>query len=589
MKTFSTMAARLVLVFALLGTVISAQAQYSVTGPVCQGSTAAVAYSYTMNPSETFSNWDTRGDIAISNPLSSGNVYTITVTSTGPGRGKLIFYSSAGGCGPTPHDLIINKTFPQPADSQFLGPDCVELGKTYGFVVPPLVSTPALINAQIGIDTYTWGTDAGAFPGNFAVDYSGDHSALALTLPTAGFTGNSLTLRVTIGGCNTAYMTKTIYVKPRTVTLIPGGAASCKTDFSAFTFTFSVETGVTYVWNGIPTGWSLSLPNSTPVAGGVTYATAGTQTATITPNSAVVADISVTAKNSGGGECAASTSNAFRVSRQLTTTNNPITPSLTGCLTPGASVTFTVASSLLPANTIFDWQLPAGWPTTTDTDNSITVTVPANVQAGDVTVRVAGCGTGGSTLPVKVSGENGCSASTYLIERYGSQKKYFEVTNPNNPGCEQGTGAGISYEWSSTNNPNPQHITISTPYVTFANAEVVGQSVNVIIRNSANCLEVNVGGTVNRMALGSTSATSSAEPLVAYPNPAGNELHVDLDLKKGAAQLMLTDMLGRTVQQTSTKEAHTRLDVREVPTGTYTLRAVLPDGKSVGKTVQVKH
>lgn len=588
------MAARLVLVFALLGIVSSAQAQFSVGSPTCQGSTTSVAYSYTIPFGEAFDHWETRGDITISGSSSVSNVYTATVASTGPGRGRLTLFSTTGGCGAIPHHLEINKTFPQPDNSKLVGPSCVVLGEPAGFVVaPPIISTPALINAQIGIDTYDWdvtrpGPVNSGFPAGSGLDFSGDHSAVSLTLPTT-FTGNSYELRVKVGACNpnSSYMTKTIYIKPQTPVLtVTNGNATCKNDQLPFTFSFSVQTGVKYTWNGIPSGWTIVLPNSTISGSGVTYATAGTQTATITPNDLRVADISVTASNASGGSCASSPSDVFRVTRQLTTADNGITASANGCLTPGSSVTFSF-NHTLPSNTLFEWILPNNWTPTSSTSNSITVIV--GTSPGNVTARVAGCGAGGTVKAVTVSGDNGCLASSYSIDRYGPKRVYFEVANLFSTSCDQGTGPGISYEWSSTNNPNPLHTTITTPYVTFANAEVIGQSVSVIIRNANTCLEVNVGGTVNRTALGSTSATSSTEPLLAYPNPAGNELHVDLDLKKGAAQLMLTDMLGRTVQQTSTKEAHTRLDVRAVPTGTYTLRAVLPDGKSIGKTVQVKH
>jgi len=57
----------------------------------------------------------------------------------------------------------------------------------------------------------------------------------------------------------------------------------------------------------------------------------------------------------------------------------------------------------------------------------------------------------------------------------------------------------------------------------------------------------------------------------------------------GEAALTLTDALGRTVQHATTKERSARLDVKALPEGIYTLRALLTTGKTITQQVIVKH
>ncbi len=613
MNTFIKTAKRLgTSAILLLGACLTAQAQSVAPTPATAAATAglcvpstATNYSYTFTGPGTLTGWYALGDFqVVTGQAATAN--PILVNSLGPGRGRIVAQYNSGGTCPQEKFYQVNKTFAQPINSLFLGPDCVELGKAYGFVLPPIVSTTALIDAKIGIDSYDWDANrpvGTGFPTGSALTFSGDRSAVSLTLPTT-FAGSSYELRAKIGGCNpaTPYMSKTIYIKPNTVVLsaVAGSPATCKTDNAPFSLSFIAQAGPTYTWNGLPAGWAItSAPNATLANGSYTYAAPGPQTITITPgnpNILAVADISVTAKNGASGvDCTMATSNVFRVTRQLNSTDNPINPVVPGCLTPGSTVTFSF-NHAFPLNTVFEWLLPTGWAPSTSTTNSATVIVGST--PGDVTARVLGCTTGGTVRTVAVKGSYACNPADYVITRFGGAMVYFEVTNPAAPTtmppsvCKPATGAGFTYEWSSTANPNPTHTTVTTPYISFPNPETIGNSVSVIIKNTnaANpCFELTVARPVNRMALGSSSPTAATDPMVAYPNPAGSELHIDLNGKKGTTQLVLTDALGRTVQQVTTTEGHTKLDVRSLPAGTYLLRATLPDGKSVGQPVQIQH
>ena len=76
--------------------------------------------------------------------------------------------------------------------------------------------------------------------------------------------------------------------------------------------------------------------------------------------------------------------------------------------------------------------------------------------------------------------------------------------------------------------------------------------------------------------------------MVAYPNPTGSELRVELPAQqKGATKLALLDAAGRRVLSTVTSNKQQLLDVRRLPDGIYTLQATLPNGKVLTQKVVV--
>ncbi|MBD2766549.1 T9SS type A sorting domain-containing protein [Hymenobacter sp. BT664] len=355
-------------------------------------------YTYQLGSNQTFVSWTTRGDVQVVGTYSSGNIYAADVIATDYGRGRIEANVSTGGCGATAYGLTVNKSFAKLADTAItIPPGCIEANKTYAFTVPPIVSSAAQIAAQIGIDSYTWV----GFPEGSKSTYSGDRSAVTVTMP-ASLSG-SFTVQVQIGTCNNGQiMQRTVNFQPTRPDLtLVAGTATCKTDLAAFTISYTPQPAVNYLWS-IPSGWTIS-PVGANTGVGVSYTSAQltaspTQTVTITPTTASIEDISVTAKY-GSGSCSETPSLPFRVTRQLTTAANPITVSPASCLTPGTSVTFSVANA--PANAALTWTLPgADWAITSSTATSIMATVGAS--GGNVTATASGC-TGGSVKSVDVS------------------------------------------------------------------------------------------------------------------------------------------------------------------------------------------
>jgi hypothetical protein len=602
---------RLALVMVIITAAFTSRAQ--VSGPTCipHPTVTNAQYTYTLGAGQTYSSWGTKGDLTVVSSSVSGTTYTANVQSTGFGRGQVIFYYTSGGCSPVPVPLSVNKTFSQ-SNATLLGPSCVVAGGAYGYIAsPPLVSTAAQISNNIGIDSYTWDLPTGA-----TAVYSGDHSAAVVTMP-ATFTTNRY-VRVTIGACNNAvteYLEIPLSTQPlKPLLSLASGAATCKDNLSAFTFSYNVQIGVNYTWS-LPNGWTISLPNtvSGTVSGlsgtTVSYSSAVAQTATITPSTATFGDVSVTAAYPTGG-CLASPSDVFHVTRQLTTATN-ITASPSGCLTPGSSVTFSFTNPF-PANTAFQWTLPtgSGWAITTNNGNSIVATV--GTGPGDVFAQVAGCNTGGSnTLHVDVTSNNGCSykindngCGVYQAVRSAplpvtnaclAEQYYFTITGP---------GPSFTPIASSPANTTSPLNNTANFYSPPSNVSVpAGSIVTVVATKASTCLRVvktlttaddYIPGVtcrgVNNPSDGGATSSPIGEQTVVYPNPAGSFLQVDLPVKKaGPSQLTLTDALGRVVLSTRTEEIRTKLDVRHVPAGIYTLRTTVPGGKEQAQTVVVQH
>jgi len=428
------------------------------------------------------------------------------------------------------------------------------------------------------------------------VAFSGDGSAATVTLP-AGFSGN-FDVAVTIGACNAGdaskRMTKTISSRPSApVIALTSGTTSCKTDLAAFTLSYQVQTGTNYLWR-IPSGWQIS-PAGANVGTGISYPSAGLQTVTITPTNTNADNVSVTAKFPNGSGCGASevASNSIQVTYQLTSANT-INISSTGCLAPGSSVNLAVGGT--SSNTSIQWSLPAGWAITSANPNDNSITASVGTAGGTITASAVGC-PGTVSRAVTVSGNGGCNPSSFAVER-GSTRYFYitDLTNPSNPSptcLPDGLGANpspITYTWTAGN--QTRTVVGGSSEVIFPIAVPSGTNVSVRIQNTLTCLDYVLTGSSLRP-LGnrqpSTAKRAASSSLSSYPNPAQDELNVDLTLPAGGeAQLFIVDLLGRTVQQSATRQEHTQVNVKALPKGTYLLRAILPDGKSISQKIQVQ-
>ena len=613
----------------LLGSCLTAAAQFNVASPACMAHTVSplttTTFSYTLTGAQVFSRWGVIGDISIPNTVGTvvGAMRSIAVTSTGFGKGRLALYVTSSGCSTeSAINLDINKLFaqstvlPMPTSVTFTGQSCVVAGQPYGYVVSsPLVSTAAQIAAGLA-DTYTWDIPTGA-----TAVFSGDKSAALITMP-ATFTTKRY-VRVAIGACNAANIATSFLEIPLTtqplkpVLAFVSGIVSCKADQMPFTLSYYAEAGVNYTWS-IPATWSITYSTGNTGANLVSsYALSGTQSVNITPGNATYGDIGVTASYSTGG-CGTTTALPYPITRQ-TTTANTITPSVSGCLTTGSNVTFSVNSGF-PQGTVYKWTLPAGWAATANSGSVITV--PVGTASGDVTVQVVPnplnfpnvvCNNAPpAKLAVTVSGPNGCGhqitigCGTYQDSRLSpvpltagciTTIHDWTITGP--------TGNLIASSATAPSSPNPYGATFlfSTYYPTTSIP--AGSVIRSIATNPGTCLRVvtttpptvadyipgvSCRGINPNPGNGGSSVSVLTEQAVVYPNPTGSLLQVNLPVKQaGTSRLTLTDALGRVVLTRTTEDTRTTLDVRHLPAGTYTLRTTVPGGKEQAQTVVIEH
>ena len=379
-------------------------------------------------------------------------------------------------------------------------------------------------------------------------------------------------------------MTKLISSRPSTPNIeVTAGTASCKNDLSGFTLQYNVQSGVNYLWR-IPSGWQIS-PAGANVGTGISYASTGVQTVTITPSNTNADNVSVTAKFPNGSGCGngEAVSNIIQVTYQLTAANTIGISNTSSCLTPGSSVTLSVGGT--SSNTSIQWSLPAGWliTSTNANDNSITATV--GTVGGTITASAVNC-PGTISRTVAVSGDNGCSYS-YAAVGCGALQLTSGVSTCL-PTYNSFSNPGVWYTFSSPNNPP-----VRQRGRTYApDNGLTNEVVTVKIENTSpgSCFEANFTlGPVTLAPCARPTSVGSSKPKEAvqvYPNPTAGRLNVDLPVRAGeASKLVLTDVAGRQQLLTTTKEARTSLDVSKLPQGVYTLRAELPNGKVLTQKV----
>ena len=582
--TFLTKTARCLALGAFfIGAGLSATAQ-TVTpasgSATCQVSPTATGLSYSFSTTTgTFSYWSTKGDLQIT---SSTTANPVTVQSTGFGRGQIIANYSVGGCTPIPVPYEVNKAFT--TSEPIVGPTCVLPNGTYTWSINPIISKADQIAAQIGIDRYTWTvTSSNTNTYNSLTSqlaqvgqYSGDFSAIRLVMPSDV---GAFTLQVQVGACNLPGPTITVTPTPPTPA-ISGPSCRPTSDVTPFTLTTTSQPGVLYTWN-VPPTWTISPANATT---GIT-ATGSTLSVTVTPD-ANGGDVTVTASN--GGACGSPTAK-YTLKRQLDPGVAQIT-NAPACFTIGTDVTLGV--SPVANNSTFTWTIPTGFIAVSGTPGTVPgtvvtpgpfITVRATGSAsGTISVTSDGCGSGVVSKVLRVNGNNGCS---YALSDLGCGT--IRLRSTSGTGC---LPAGTSYTWSSPSNPP---VTVTTNTYTFPNG-LSNETATVSISNTSNCLSATTTGVFNSSPSDCGNRASGGRvtkgDLSIYPNPTGGKLNVDLPLKVGEqAKLTVLDMAGRTMTQSTMKEARGNVDVSRLPEGVYMLHAQLPNGKVLTQKVIVRH
>ncbi len=506
------------------------------------------------------------------------------------------------------------------------GPTCVPVvnpSVVYS-VEPGVISTQNQIAAGIDIDKYTWTvtyTSGLAIGTNVPRITSGDGSTI--TIPQTSYTGpnaGSFKVAVKVGTCNT--------VQPDILVTLVGDLGASVSNFPACipigstastSFTLNTVAGVNYTLNTTIGLLSSTTPVVIPAANSIAITGTGNAvtvnlTGITTTNTGTVTISGV----GGNGNCFGTQTIVRQVTRQLVGGTNLITPV---CVTPNSTAVLTLSNApQATAGQAINWVVPtgAGWAITSGQGtNAITVTTGA--AAATITAQAGTCNNGGTGIISQAVGVSGpVSGCNLTISNSGGATPgcSFTASVPAAPCPLNNANRYTTWRLYDLSRPLPvsnqlvETVTVplnfqSTGSISFAyQTSIAGTArVEVDVVNTApggSCLRSTFGTSGldfvfcppggRAAAPGSSAAAKLARQEVrAYPNPSNGLLTVDLTPAEGTTQLSLVDALGRTVQTTTTDHARAALDVRGLPEGTYTLRAVRPGGKVLTQTVQVQH
>jgi len=142
--------------------------------------------------------------------------------------------------------------------------------------------------------------------------------------------------------------------------------------------------------------------------------------------------------------------------------------------------------------------------------------------------------------------------------------------------------AGLTYQWTLNGAVQPG---VSGPRFPAAGPALVGGTYTALAVSAAGgCLSA--ASAAVRVVLAVRDALPPGWAL--YPVPADAFLALELAPGTGPVQLALLDALGRVVRTTTTSTTRATLDVRNLPDGTYTLRAQTREGV-LTRPVLVQH
>jgi len=528
--------------------------------------------------------WRARGDIQLvdanNNPISSASGTVVRIRSTGYGKGRLDYAYDIQPVIPGPNGTYIScgssqtasidvyKTFT--STNTIIGPDCISPNQPVTFSTNPIVSTARQIAAEIGIDRYEWkinGVPLNALATiGWGLSYtSGDSSSITVTAP-ATIPGNPV-VSVAIGRCNTTPVNKTLSTKAN-APVFSGVVPSCIPTGNNTSFTLSVTNvpGVTYTWTN-NAGWEMSAPT---IAGGL-------NTVTFTPNGHA-AEVTVSAKTNGGCDPAVT---SHLITRQLTSGTNIINAS-TSCVTVGTAVTYTLANNV-PGNSSFTWTAPAGWTPTTATGTSATFTPTALAQPGGaITVKTSTCAAGISVVPVFTNQGTTFTLTSLPCGLYQVNSPGFDQTGAIYSwyldGVLQFTTTGIhnSYTYAPWTGTKTVSVTITKPNPSCLNATAA-------LPNSTRtpCPAARIGS----VEPAGTDLQSSVE---VFPNPALNEVTLQLPSPEQVKEISLLDVTGKVRKRLNTFQTSHTLLVNDLPSGTYVLQVKIGKQLVTKKVILLK-
>ncbi|MEI7981629.1 MAG: T9SS type A sorting domain-containing protein, partial [Bacteroidota bacterium] len=425
-------------------------------------------------------------------------------------------------------------------------------------------STGNVYSTQAGMTGYLWGMTAGG-----TITAGSGTNAITVTWNTTG--AKSVSVNYTnSNGCHAS--TPTVYnvtVNPLPVPTISGPVSVCKTSTGNV---YSTQTGMTgYLW-------SVS-------AGGTITAGLGTNTITVTWNTAGAQNVSVNYTNSNG--CRASNSTVLNVTVTALPGNPGNVSGPVQVIQQQTGVSYSVAQ--ITDATGYVWELPSGATLATG-ENTNTITVNFSVSAVSGNIRVHGtnfCGNGNlsqalfvNVIPTSFTvqnetvenGETRCfnAAQTVIV---GGNGTTFIV----NPGGSATIIAGVKINFlpqTMVNQGGTMHgyITTNNQYCTAAS--------NPLVMNPASAPD---------------PATTIPEATVnrnirVYPNPTTAKVTVELtcEMETILEQIDIYSMAGLKLDSHKPEgEKRHELSMEGLKPGVYIVRIQTSKGAEIVKVIKL--
>lgn len=247
--------------------------------------------------------------------------------------------------------------------------------------------------------------------------------------------------------------------------------------------------------------------------------------------------------------------------------------------TTAASATTSTSQGLsgLSASTSYDWRVRANCASGSSAYSQAQfTTAAASVCPGPYDVSTNGTRSGAATIPfntdikglVNPSGDN--DYYRFVITTGGTITMTL-TTLPANYHLRLLNSSGSTLQTSSNSGTNNETINRTVSAGTYY-ARVYPSNGNQW--NATNCYTLRVAlGTATR---GDDLITT--KPVIVFPNPVAKTMNVSIPGIQGMADIRVFDIYGKLVQQRSTGQANTQLDLSSLPSGMYVVK-VMNDGK----------
>ncbi|MCX6246080.1 MAG: hypothetical protein NTU98_15405 [Bacteroidetes bacterium] len=356
---------------------------------VCAGTTGV---TYTTETGMTGYTWSITGGTI----TAGAGTKTITVTwNTVGSQTVTVSYTNTNGCtaaSPTSKTVTVN-ALPVPTITGSASVCAWSTGNVY--------------TTESGMTGYTW-----ALSGSGIITSGAGTNAITVTWTTAGTQYVSVNYTNTAGCTAASATSKTVIVNPLPVPTITGAASACA---GATGVTYTTETGMTgYTW--------------TITSGGTITAGAGTNTITVTWNTAGLQTVTVNYVNTNG--CTAATA----TSKTVTVNALPV-PTITGLATVCAGTTG-VTYYTQTGMTGYTWTVSSGG------------TITAGAGTGIITVTWTTPGS--QTVTVSYTNTNGCTAASPTVKTVTVNALPVPTITGSGAVCAGTTGVTYSTETGMT-------------------------------------------------------------------------------------------------------------------------------------------